>query len=236
MRTRVYGLACALAAFGCNASETGNPVAERTLALRGSLPSDDAGVTVDSVWIVLDDIRFEHGAECDNGEEREGDVPGPIVVDLVAEPAPFALALEDDAYCRVRVRFERADADLPSGAPAELEDAALVLLGTRSDGTPIVVRSRREPEAEVRSRSEPFQLSEATPALILAFDVGRWLEGVELDDAELDDDGVIRIDDDNNDDQLERFEANVEAAMELFHDRDDDGHVDDGDSSLATSE
>lgn len=241
--TKLSALACALLAAACNASETGNPVAERTMALRGRSTNDairlgtsaDADVIVERAFVVLDDVRFEHGAQCDDGDERDADIPGPITVDLVADPAPLPLALEDDAYCRVRVRLTRAE-DLPSGAPAELEDASIVLEGTLPSGTAFTIRSRREPEAEIRSRDEPFQLTQATSALILAFDIGLWLEGVDLEGAQADDDGAIHIDDDQNDDRLERFEENVERAMELFHDLDHDGTLDADDVPLASSE
>jgi len=229
----------------CTASETGNPVAERKMTLLARSSDDavmlldpvvDDGVSIEQAWIVLDDIRFESGAQCDDGDENEADIPGPIIVDLIDRPDPFELALPDAAYCRVRVRFDRAEA-LPAGAPSELEDAAIVLRGTRADGARFVIRSRREPEAEVRSRDEPFQLTHATASLILAFDIGRWLQGVDLEGAEPNADGVIQIDDDHDDDRLERFETNVEAAMDLFDDHDHDGSLDDDedDNPLASS-
>lgn len=243
IRAQLSALSGALLAVACTASETGNPVAERTMALRGRSsdasiqlgPARAAALTVARAFIVLDDVRFEHGAQCDDGDEREADIPGPIIVDLVADPAPLPLALEDAAYCRVRVRLDRAE-DVPSGAPAALEDASIVLEGSLPGGAPFVIRSRREPEAEVRSRAEPFELTRATSALILAFDVGRWLEGVDLERAEASGDGVIRVDDDRNDDLLERFEDNVERAMELFDDRNRDGVLDDDDVPLASSD
>lgn len=231
-------LSCVLALAGCSASETGNPVGGRTLQLlaRSSDPvvgvGEDAELRVDAAWVVLDDIRFESAAQCDSGETREADIDGPIIVDLVQRPEPLPLALEDTAYCRVRVKQDRAER-VPNGAPEELEDASIVVTGTRRDGTPFVIRTRREREAELRSESEPFELDAATNALILAFDVGKWLEGVELDTAEPNDEGVIRIDDDNDDDRLERFEENVEAALELFRDRDEDGALDPDDDPLA---
>ena len=45
---------------------------------------------------------------------------------------------------------------------------------------------------------------------------------MDLEGAEQQDDGVIVIDDDRERSQLERFEENVESAMELFRDQDED--------------
>jgi hypothetical protein len=233
-------LLCVLAVAGCSASETGNPLSGRTLTLRarssdpvvGIGAGADAALRVEAAWVVLDDIRFESAAQCDSGETREADIEGPIIVDLVQRPEPLALALQDTAYCRVRVPLDRAER-VPSGAPQELQDASIVVMGRRADGARFSIRTRREREAELRSDAAPFEIDDATAALILAFDVGQWLAGVDVEGAEPDEAGVVRIDDDNEDDRLERFEENVEAALELFHDRDEDGALDDDDDPLA---
>lgn len=226
---------------GCAATETGNPVAEQRLALTAissapavQLDSDDsAEVVVEEAWIVLGDVRFIPGTGCESGTNEAGriDIPGPGAVDLVSDPERLVFALEDQGYCRVRLPLERADA-LPAGAPEALEDHAFVLIARLADGTPLEVRSRDKREAEVRSRTEPFRLGDAEASLVLAFDVGRWLDGIELESATRDDDGRIVIDDDDNRELLDEIEANMRESLELFRDLDDDGRLDDNERSV----
>jgi hypothetical protein len=232
--------ACVLAA--CTATETGNPVGEQRLALtarstdQGVALGNDAAsgrVRVDEAWVVLGDIRFVQSARCDSGPEQQAEIPGPRIVDLVAHPLPIEFAADATSYCRVRVPLDRAEGD--EGAPAALDDHAILIRGERADGTPFELRSRQKREADIRARGEPFTLADGGDALILAFDVGRWLSGVDLDGADTDSDGVIRIDEDHERDRLDVFEENVEAAMELFRDGNGNGRLDDGepDSPLA---
>jgi len=236
--------ACAWA-WACNATETGNPVAEHRLALTARSSSDTvalgsaapgAGLSVDEAWVVIGDIRFVQSADCDSGPEQQADVPGPQVLELIAQPAPIAFAVDEAAYCRVRVPLDRAEA-LDGAVPAELDDHAILIRGTRAaDGVAFVLRSRQTREADIRSRDEPFTLERTSADLILAFDVGRWLEGVEIESASTGADGVVRIDDDSQRDRLDVFEENVEAAMELFRDDDGDGRLDavESDTPLAS--
>ena len=242
---RSLSVAALVLMAGCAATETGNPVAEQRLALTAvsSAPAvqldagDGAEIVVREAWVVLGDVRFIPGSDCDSGDDDEGriDVPGPTVVELVAAPEPFVFDLEDRDYCRVRVPLERAD-EVPGAAPEALEDHAIVLLGSLADGTELEVRSRDKREAEVRSRTEPFRLGDAEASLLLAFDVGRWLDGLDLESAARDDDGRIVIDDDDNGELLDQLEENMREALELFRDLDDDGRLDDDERStpLAT--
>lgn len=233
MRLRLL-LASACMSAACAASETGNPVEGQTLSLTarssdahvsaGEPKGAAADVTVSAAWIVIKEVRFVRSAVCDRGQDAEVSIEGPIVAELVAEPTVLDLAVEDASYCRVRAPLDRAER-VPDFAPDELQDAAIVVEGTRSDGTPFVIRSEATPDAELRSRGAPFSLSSARASLVLAFDLGRWLQGVDLDAAKPDARGVVRIDDDHHRALLDRFEDNVEAAMELFDDVDHDGEL-----------
>ncbi|MDD9945235.1 MAG: hypothetical protein OXU20_29600 [Myxococcales bacterium] len=238
---RLLSYAAALAwVTGCAATETGNPVAMQRLALTAVSsaaqvqlePGGNAEVLVEEAWIVLGDVRFIPGNDCDSGHDDAGrvDISGPTVVELLSDPAPLSFEVEDREYCRVRLPLERAD-EVPRSAPEALEDHAVVLIGSLADGTPFEVRSRDKREAEVRSRSEPFRLGGAEAGLLLAFDVGRWLEGLDLAGAEDDGDGRIVIDDDDNRDLLDQFEQNMREALELFRDLDEDGQLDDDERS-----
>lgn len=233
-------LACWVLSGGCAATETGNPVAAQRMALTARSSADavalgmpSAGeLSIREAWVVLGDIRFVQSTACDRSAEQQVDISGPIVVDLVGQPEVLEFEVEQARYCRVRVPLERADDEVADGAPGALADHAILIRGTTAAGTAFVIRSRRTREADIRSRAEPFSLAEGDASLILAFDVGRWFDGVQLDGAEVQDDGVIWIDDEYERDRLERFEENVESAMELFRDHDDDEQLDEAEAAV----
>lgn len=224
----------ALTVASCTVTETGNPPFAAQMALTTDTSDPDtvalgsgvAPVVVQEAWVSIGDVRFVRASECDAPGETEIDIPGPIVAELAGEPSVIEFELGGADYCRVRVPLSRTRAPLPTGAPAEMLDHSLLVRGERADGTPFLLLSRIEREADVRSRGEPFDLGEARRAVVLAFDVARWLTGVDLDGAEVGADGVIRIDERTNDAQLDAFEANVDAALRLFRDTDEDGALD----------
>ena len=224
----------AILASACNVTETGNPpfAARMALTSHSSDPATTAiapGIgsrfTVTSAWVSIGDIRFVRAAICDVPGETEIDVPGPRVHDLALAPVPIDFTIAGDDYCRVRVPLARTAAPLPAGAPPELDDASIVIVGRRVDGTVVLVRSRRTPEVDTRSRGAPFALSEAANAVLLSFDVARWLAGVDVDAATIGTDGRAVIDDSQNRAQLDAFEANVEAALALYRDLDGNGQL-----------
>lgn len=218
--------------FGCNATETGNPVAGQTLALTARSSSDDvatgstedAALSVSSAWIVLGDMRFIQSADCDSGSASRVDVDGPIAIDLVKKPDVLDLELAATRYCRVRVRLDKAK-DV-AGAPSVLDDHSIVLEGERADGVSFSVRSRRNFDLELRARGDGFSLGTGKEAMILAFDVATWLDGVDLESATPDSNGSIAVDDDSDRDRLDVFEDNVKQAMELFKDDNRDSKLD----------
>ena len=234
-RPLVFVLALVPHAIGCDVTETGNPPLAAKMALTSHssdataiaiAPATGPRFTVDAAWVVIGDIRFVRAAVCDLPGETEIDVPGPVVRDLAPAPFPIDFTIAGDDYCRVRVPIIRAQMSLPAGAPPELLDASVVVLGRRADGRTMLVRSRRMLEVDTRSRGAPFSLREAEPAVLLSFDVARWLAGVDIDAAAVGGDGRVVVDDSQNRAQLDAFEANVEAAVGLYRDRDLDSRLD----------
>jgi len=237
MRRRAHGLRWAPALMliaACSVTETGNPpfaaqmalTAETTAPERYSLGPGGTDVIVDQVWVGVGDLRFVRAAVCDAPGATEIDVPAPGNLELVSEPTLVPFDIAGDDYCRVRVPLERAQAPLPAGAPAELEDHSIVVTGSRADGTPFLIATRINREADVRSRGAPFPLSEARRSVLLAFDVATWLGGVDLASADVSADGRVIVDDANNDALLDLFEDNVGVALRLFRDGDGDGQLD----------
>ena len=222
-------------AAGCTATETGNPVAQQSLALsaRSSQPDvallseTDAALRVTSAWLVLGGLEFVQSADCDRGPSSRSDIDGPVAIELTSQPQPFELALDATRYCRVRVRLEKGK-EL-SGAPAELEDHSIVLQGLRADGVAFALRSRRNFDLDLRARGAGFDLATVGDDLILAFDLASWLDGIDLSSALSVAGEVIAVDDDHGRDRLQLFEDNVERALELFRDHNGDKQLDEDD-------
>jgi hypothetical protein len=214
MRRATYLLALLLTACGGPGAitETGNPEMQMRYEARTADPdrvSIDGGaataIALDEVTISVGDVRFVEGDACDTSAEIEHDAPG-LTADLLLDPEPVVFTLPATAYCRVRVRLDRADA---------LDDAAIRVHGTRADGTPVTLVSRATPEVDVRSRGTPFALSEARDRLALAFGVDAWFAGLDLDGADPTG-GEVVIDEDHNEDLLDAFDDGVEAALALY--------------------
>jgi hypothetical protein len=219
---------------GC-ITETGNPELDAELAVRAR--STDPSIAqlarapswrVEQAWVGLDEPRFVTAESCDTPDEVETDLPAPGEVDLLAsEPFVVRGTLPADAFCRFRLRLARGEA---SGV---LGDDSVYLAGVLADGRAFEVRSSIEPELDLRSRAEPVDLGAASGAFVLAFDVARWLEDVDADRLEADPDGVVRIDEDHDDEPLQAFEDALEASLELFEDLDGDGDAGPDDVSIA---
>lgn len=222
-------------------TETGNPELHARLALaartsapeRVELGADAEGLAVHEAWVAVERARFVQGEVCDRPGEIEIDAP-PVVADVVAgEVVEFPARA--GGYCRVRLRIDEAEG-VPSGAPPELDERTVVVKGQRADGVPftILTDERFEIDVRVKDGGAPFTLEEGREALVLAFDVAAWLDGVALDEATVTD-GAILVSEDSNEALLAAFEANTERIFELFEDGDRDGRVDDDDDPVAGS-
>jgi len=163
---------------------------------------------------------------CDG--EIEVELNGPFAVDARAPGAiPELTDIETTAltYCRFELRWSPYEGPA-TDVPTELVGASFLIEGTRSDGARFVLRTDRNDELRLDARGAGFELDEATGALFVGFAAGQLFDGVMLDLAVAGADGVVRIEDGSNDDILDVFEANLEAAARLFDDDDDDGELD----------
>jgi len=193
--------------------------------VRNALTADPAsGVRVDEVWVSIGRIKFVRSVDgaCDVPGAGESDLrEGGLVAELAAAGALTELELPEGDYCRVRVRLERAEEGM---GPAELNGSSVVVRGVRGDGAPFVVRSRVEPDVDLRTRGAPFQAAEA--GLLLAFDARAWVAATALADAELVD-GVARIDEDENRELLPAFDRALSEGLSLHEDLDRDHRLSD---------
>jgi hypothetical protein len=163
---------------------------------------------VTEAWVSLETITL---VPCgDEGSIAVSDFP----VSLLHHPPPQAVygtgLLE---YCRVALEL----------APGELamQEQPLVALvhGERADGARVEIESIAPSNIDVVGPR--FNAARVT----LGFDLPRWLEGIDVDAAELDDEGVATIDATHNSELLAVFEANLAFTPALYADPDADGLV-----------
>jgi hypothetical protein len=230
----------ALAATGCEGTETGNPF---QVELRADAHSSDpaavavgegGAVVVSQAWLALDPIAMAPAGDCAAAEVSTADFG---TADHAAAGAVLEeLELDEGDYCRALLPFVRAAVPLPEGAPPELEGSSIVITGEiTATGTPFRLVSRLEQTIDVHALSAlggRFDLAADQPGLFLGFDVARWFAPVDLASAELDGDGVAVIDDSSNTGLLSAFETDMAAGIELYRDLDQDGSVDQPDDEL----
>jgi hypothetical protein len=216
-------------------TETGNPQVTARLAVTAlttdaelvSFESDIGELIVDSAWVVFGDLRFVRDDQCEDPAEAEVTVEGPLVVDLIDfESTIDAFKMGAGDYCRIRLPMDRG-AQLPPDAPIALDDAAVVIDARRADGTAVYVTSRTTEDVELKSEDEPLVIDQNNRHLVVGFDLAKWFDEMDFDDADVEPNGDILIDEDHNDDLLDQFEDNIEDAMKLFEDSDEDGELDD---------
>jgi hypothetical protein len=190
------------------------------------LPS---GARIELAWVNVGRVRLRRAGVCE--DEVELDIRGPIPDDMLTPGAPEPLQgieLADDHYCRVDFEWDPLEASPGGDVPPALVEHSFLIEGERGDGTPFVLRSDRGDEIRLDAVDDAvgFPIDAATGALFVALDAEALFAGIDLDAAQVGSDGVIRIDDDENDELIDRFEANLEAAARLFGDLDGNGVLD----------
>lgn len=190
----------------------------------------ESGVHIESLFVSVDRISFEpavNGSCADRPELEDVDLPGPVVANLVGEGvlggAPV-LSDQDAALCEFEFRYQPLElADAPEGTPAALDGLSLRMTGERADGSAFVVESRLGEELELEARDGvPFGVEEGNNAMLLSFELSTWVEALALDGLT----GPVLINEDENQDRLERFEEAVKRSARLLRDVDGDGDVD----------
>jgi hypothetical protein len=215
-------------ALSCG-TETGNPVVDLSFALEQAPVGGDE---ITGAWVSVERIRLRNAADCNGSAEVE--ILGPLAIDLLAQQPPPALQdieVRGGGYCRFEFAFHVSSEALPPEIPAALDGRSLLIEGTRADGTPFVLRSDRSGDLRLDAVDEAgFPISSATKTLFVAFQEEALFAGIDLDLAEVGVDGVIRIESGQNDDLLNLFEANLDAALRLFDDDDGDGALEAGEN------
>lgn len=180
------------------------------------------GVIIEELLVAVRRIRFTPGSACEEVEDEQVDLEGPFTADLAGDgvlgTTPVFTAAAG-SFCRVRLEYHVAG---DGQVPADLAGASIFVRGTRADGVPFTVRSRVGDRVEIESDDGGFTLPAGTHPLHLAFAVGGPVAALSLDSLGA---GPITIDDDENADQLDRFEEEMVEAIRLFRDADGDGRL-----------
>jgi hypothetical protein len=178
-----------------------------SISALSATPSGD--FAIDEAWVALEWLEL---TPCSNDVGAIG--IGELPADLLHDPplhAEFGTGVLD--YCGMLLEVR------PSASRTELDGFSAIVRGTRSDGAPVVIESVVKTDIAVSGPS--FNVSR----VVLGFDLAVWLAGVDVDAAELDDEGVARIDAGHNAELLAVFEAALAAAPAVYQDYDHDGQV-----------
>lgn len=235
MRTTLIPYALASLLVGCTPDETrpiteiGNP--ERRIGVAALAPTPPTGgttsdVVIEEAWASLGEIKLQLDPESAVDHELEWETPA-VTSDLAGGPVEVVFRSPIAGYDLVTLR-PREGRDLPAAAPEELRDYSFVVRGTRGDGVPFLLRSTTREDIVLAGA---FELGEEQTELALGFDLERWLDPVVLASATVVG-GVIPIDESDNTDLLQAFEAVLSSTVSLAEDLDGDGQVGDVDRVL----
>ena len=221
---------------GCTGTDVGNPVVDIDFALHSDESSTSITYTHSAIsagpiavtdgWVSVAEIRLRSGAEC--ADELELEIPSGVPVDLFASGSAEGLSdfmLQENDYCRLSVTWDGFTGQLPAQAPAELAGSAIVLQGTRTDGTKFLLWSDQDEKLLFDARNGTFPIASSTQGFIVGLNATKLFDGIDLDTAIVSSNGIIRISPTDNEKILDTFQRNLSNASKLFEDRDDDGDL-----------
>lgn len=183
----------------------------------------ESGVELDAVWVAIDKVRLQPGGSCGGNDNANVDFEGPAFADLigvgvVGEVPQFDIAGGD--YCRLRVNLHDVTAEeLPAGAPAELADSSVLVIGRRADGVPFTIRTDQKMELKLDATRSSFDLAGDEP-LIIGFDLGALIDSVALDSFP---GPTITIDTASTPSVVAQFDQALRTSPSLFRDENADG-------------
>lgn len=230
---RWLGIAIGLLTSACVGTETGNPSFTGELSYNtytsapavAALRAPAGGITVESAWLVLGDVRFVSADACEDPETAPVHAGGLGAGDHASPVAPSSpIMLESGDYCSVRLPFERAGLGDVLGAPEALVGHSVLIDMTLADGTPARILSAFEGEVAVDALRSAFALGVERSNLLLGFDVATWLSDIGVETAERSA-GAVEVSARQNPDVLAAFEANLATGTGLFLDPQGEGQV-----------
>lgn len=195
-------------------------------AQRVGIHDATAQIDVEAAWVSIQGFRLHAASAC--RQPPVTSVDGPLTADLITGhatgPGPD-VAVRPGSFCAIDVVWRRSR-ERTDGAPPELRRASILIVGKRADGVAFTLRSRIDTASRlVATDLEGFAVPPDGIAIVLAADVARWFEGIDLTTADIDVKGTtqtIRVDAESNPALLERFESNLGLGLGVFTASDDD--------------
>lgn len=234
----LFAVALLVSFAGCVGTDVGNPAQDDKDPATVELDFDSYeqteqqaltlanGLTIDRAWVALGDLRFIEADGCTYDGLTDWDQP--VVVELISGQlitGPPSITRDAGAYCGLHVEFDKdLGATAPAGAPAALADNAVIVEGTRRDGTSFVIRAPFNDKFRLGATGQPFTLEEGPQKMVVGFAINTWLDEVELDAISGED--PILIDQTNHPDVLADFRRALKMSTGLFRDADANGQVD----------
>lgn len=183
------------------------------------------GARVDELYLVVVDARLQPGASCASSDQ-EVDVKGPLVADLLGGgivSGRVTFPVTPGPFCRFHLAFAKLEKDqVPPGTPPALVGSSILMRGARADGVPFEVLADFGDEIELEAKNGSFVLPKGTSALILGFEIGSWMDALDLGTLA---GNPIVVSPDVNKDRLDALHEVVKTSERLFKDQDDDGKL-----------
>lgn len=175
----------------------------------------------------LEDSNDDSDGEDDDGEDdnEEIEFKGSYIVDLVngTSTPDFGLA---DVQPGI---YEEIEIELGPILPNNNSVFIVFTYTPDGGGSPVQVEfsTQEEFEFEIEDETTGYQLdANALTNLLVLLDLDALFAGIDLSEAEADDDGVVRINDSSNSGITQQILSNFEDSCDAGEDRDDDDDID----------
>lgn len=216
----------------CVITDVGNPPQDEEFEATIQVElrqGEDAPVQAQTMWLSAERFRLIDAETCSNdapADRAEGFV-FEVEPDVLGEAVTFTKTRGE--FCRLGLLLDPTpDVELPAGSPAELSSASLVLEATRvSDDTPIVVVLDVSDKLALDASNERFGVSEDAARFVISLDTTAWWDAEAIAMAEAGEDGIIRIDAENNSSVRDALVGQLGDKITLHLDRDGDNALDD---------
>ena len=236
-------LLSSLAIAACVITDVGNPPQDEDFeaTVQIELRQDDSSpVLTQKIWLSAERFRLIDAQTCSNdapADRTEGFIFEVIPQDL-CEPVTFTKKRGD--FCRLGLLLDPApDVTLPENAPQDLEAASMVIEATRaSDDAPILVVLDVADKLKLDATDGSFTVGEGQERanFVISLDTTTWWDGDAIASAEAGEDGIIRVDAQNNSAVRDALLAKLGAQITLHLDANGDEQLDDAERAdvLAT--
>ncbi|MEC9397119.1 MAG: hypothetical protein VX475_05865 [Myxococcota bacterium] len=236
-------LLASLAVAACVITDVGNPPQneefEATVQIE-LLQEESAPVLTQKIWLSAERFRLIDAQTCSNdapADRAEGFIFEVIPQDL-CEPVTFTKKRGE--FCTLGLLLDPApDVTLPANAPQDLAAASMVIEATRaSDDAPVMVVLDVADKLRLDATDGSFGVGEDQERanFVISLDTSEWWDSDAIAAAQPGEDGIIRVDAQNNTEIRDALLGKLGAQITLHLDANGDEKLDDNERSniLAT--